>query len=87
MQHVGSSLQHVESFLAVRGLLSSCGVQTPERAGSVVAAHGLSSCGARALEHTGSVVAAHGLSCPAACGIFSSLTRDQIGRASCRERV
>ena len=61
---------HVRSVVAARRLSSSCGVWTPEHAGSVVAACGLSSCGARALEHVGSVVAACGLSCPATCRIL-----------------
>ena len=38
-----------------RGLLSSYGVQAPERAGSVVVARGLSSCAAWALECVGLV--------------------------------
>ena len=49
--HMGSSLRHVGSFLAaligarglfvaVRGLLSSCGPQAPERVGSVVCGMG-----------------------------------------------
>ena len=49
VQHTGSSLQHAGSFvgihrlfIAVRGLLSSCGAWAAERMGSVVAAHGLS---------------------------------------------
>ena len=51
------------SLVVVSKLLSSCGAQTPEHVGSVVAAHRLSSCG------VGSIAAAHGLSCPTACGI------------------
>ena len=63
------------SFIAVRGLLSTCGARAPERVGSEVAARELSSCGTRAPERIGSVVAEHGLSCPTACGNFSSPTR------------
>ena len=59
-------------FVAAHRFLSSCDAQAPERAGSVVSAHGLSSCGAQALEHTGSVVVARKLSCPTACGILVS---------------
>ena len=58
------------SLVAAHGLLSSCGAQAPERAGSVVAARGLSSCGTWTPEHAGSVVAVHRLSCPTACGIL-----------------
>ena len=36
------SLQHADSVAAVRRLLSSCGVRSPERVGSVVVAHELS---------------------------------------------
>ena len=39
---VGSSLRHTGSFVAVCGLLSSCGLQAPERVGSVVVVRGLS---------------------------------------------
>ena len=42
-------LQHMGSFVAVHGLLFSCGAQAPECAGSVVAVRRLSSCGAWAL--------------------------------------
>ena len=52
-------------FVAVRGLLSSCGLWSPEHTVSVVAMHRLSNCGVQAPEHVGSVVAAHELS---SCG-------------------
>ena len=65
---MGSSLQHAGSFIAACGLfiavhmhrpLSSCGVWAPERAGSVVVAHGLSGCGVWALECLGLVAPWH----------------------------
>ena len=42
---VGSWVRHAGSFVAVHGLLSSCGSWALEHAGSVVAVRGLSSCG------------------------------------------
>ena len=75
LQHVGSSLRHAGSFIAAcglfvaaHGLLSSCGVQALEHAGSVVEAHSLSSCGTRASEHAGSGAVACGLS---SCGAWA----------------
>ena len=66
-------MRHTRSYIAARrlfveacGHLSSCGMQAPEHAGSVVAAQGLSSCGIRALESMGSVVVVRGLS---NCGV------------------
>ena len=53
-------------FVAVHGLLSSCGSPAPECVGSLVVLCGLSSCGAWAPEHVGSVVGDHGLS---SCGL------------------
>ena len=53
------SLWHVGFFVAVHGLLSSCGMWALEHSGSVVAARGLSSCGAWALEHAGLVALRH----------------------------
>ena len=52
-------------FVAVRGLVSSCGARAPERVGSVV-------CGTQALSlrRASSAVAARGLSCLAACEIL-----------------
>ena len=47
--YVGSLLRHVGSFIAARGLLSSCGVRLFS-----------SSCGAQAPGHMGSVVVARG---------------------------
>ena len=73
LRHVGSCVAVHRLFVAVCGLLSSCGVWALEYVGSVVGARGLSSCGSRALEGTGSVVAACGLSCPVACGILVPL--------------
>ena len=66
---MGSSLRHVESFVAAHGLfiaahrlLSGCGAWALECAGSVVAACRLSSYGTWAPECMGSVVEAHRLS-------------------------
>ena len=64
----GSFIVAHRLFVAVRGLLSSCGAWSLELTGSVVAACGLSSCSAQALEHTGSVVAVWGLSSCSAQG-------------------
>ena len=55
-------------FVAVCGLLSSCGAQAPDCVGSVVAAHGLSSCGVQAPKHMGSVVVVHWFS---SCGMWA----------------
>ena len=67
LQHAGSSWQCTGFSLVVAcGFsLSSCGVQAPERVGSVV-------CGMQALKlrRTSSVVVAHGLSGPMACGVL-----------------
>ena len=68
--HAGSFVAVCMLFVAVCGLLSSCGTWAPECLGSVVVVRSLSSCGVQALEHVGSVVAVHGLSCPTACGIL-----------------
>ena len=58
-------------FIATHGLLSSCGAQALESAGSGVAACGRSSCGTRAPEHAGTVVAACGLQSTWARGLSS----------------
>ena len=72
MWHTGSSPRHVGSlvaarglFVALHGLLSSCGAQAPGCMGSVV-------CCTQALQlrRVSTVVVAHRLSCPAACGIL-----------------
>ena len=69
---MGSSLRHAGSFVAARGLfvdvhglLSSCGMQVPERVGSVVC-----SMPALSLRQVSSVVVVCRLSCPAARGIL-----------------
>ena len=49
LRHTGSFIAARELFVVVRGLLSTCGTQAPEHAGSVVVARGLSSCGTWAL--------------------------------------
>ena len=49
MHHAGSSLWHAGSLVAAGGLLSSCGAQAPECAGSVVAARRLSCSTARGI--------------------------------------
>ena len=69
-------------FIAVQGLLPSCGVRASHCGGfsccraqalgctaSVVAAHGLSNCDSQSLEHRLNSVA-HRFSCSKACGIF-----------------
>ena len=56
---MGSSLQHVGSFVVAYGFLSSCGVRALECAGSVAAACRLSSCGSWALECAGLAALRH----------------------------